>query len=290
MRICVFVRPVHDPAFSLEPASSREAAGLDGYRPVPNPLDELALELALGLKEKGRIRERPRVCSVGGEASRTVLRELLACGELEPVWLQEPAWEPDGSVVARRIQEYVQAHPLDLGLFGTRDVETGAGQVGHMFSALTGIPYVDSVVDVLWDGAREIQVTRVVKRDRERLRMRLPACLGILRGEPLRYPTLWGKVRAGKARILPGPASRPAVAPLLVRKRFTPAKPRTGSSMGAYAQASGAEKIRQALGFKGRGAQDRKGSGLIEGAPEETVHRILEIWRQENVVDVEDPA
>lgn len=253
---------------------------------MPNPLDEIALEMALRLRDEIPSSVSIRACSVGGEPSRHVLQDLLACGTDQAVWLLEDLWEPDGTRVAGRLCEYYRSEPFDLGLFGMQDVDTGAGQVGPMFSVLAGLAFVDSVVDMKWDRGNQIEVTCVRQRVRERIRMTLPACVGILRGKPIRYPSFWGKRKAQKIRIHPIPASRPSDPPCLERKRFASSKPRKGSTMSAYAEASGADKIRQALGFKDKDT-DTNRSVLIQGDPEKTARKILDIWSQEKVVELD---
>ena len=164
MRIAVFARPVQNPAVAIEPASTRVLEELQGYETIPNPTDELALEVALRLRDEASLPVTIMACSVGREHSRKVLTELLACGAEEGVCIEEPGWEPDGAVVAARLSEFCRTEPVDLCLFGARDLDTGAGEVGHMFAALTGIPYIDSVVEVKWSGDRQIDVIRKQKR------------------------------------------------------------------------------------------------------------------------------
>jgi len=286
MRIVIFTRPLHNPAIQIEPASTRILEDLPGYQPIPNPMDELALEVALSMKEKDPHSVTLTACSVGREASRIVLREFLACGADEAVCIEEAGWEPDGAVVAACLNKFYRDEPFDLGLFGARDVDTGAGEVGPMFAALAGIPYVDSVVGVRWSGDRQVEVTRKQKRVREEIRFALPACLGIQRGTQLRYPSFWGKLEAEQARIRTVPAGDINREPRVERQKFTRSKPRKGSVAAEYAASSSVDRMRQALGMAGAGAK-QKGDSLLKGEPEEVAKRILTILKREKAVDVD---
>jgi len=284
MRIVVFTRPVHNPAIQIEPASSRVVEDLPGYRPIPNPMDELALEVALRLKERDPGSVSLTACSVGRGASRIVLQEFLACGVEEGVCIEEARWEPDGAVVAACLSKFYADEPFDLGLFGARDLDTGAGEVGPMFAARAGIPYVDSVVAVRWSGERQIEVTRKQKRLREEVRVTLPACLGIQRGTPLRYPSFWGKLEAEKAQIRTVVAGELDREPRVERQKFTRSKPKKGSVADAYAAWSSVDRMRQALGMAGAGTQ-QKGDSLLTGDPEELARRILTLLKKEKAID-----
>jgi electron transfer flavoprotein alpha/beta subunit len=284
MRIAVFARPVQNPAIRIESGSTRVLEELPGYEPIPNPMDELALEVGLRLREKASLPVTITACSVGRGPSRKVLTEFLSCGVDEAVCIEEAGWEPDGAVVAARLSEYYRTSTFDLGLFGARDLDTDAGEVGPMFGALTGIPYIGSVVGVRWSGDRQIDVTRKQKRLREEIRVTLPACLGILRGDPLRYPSFWGKLEADASRIgtvCAGDVPREA---RLERKKFTRSKPKRGSVASAYAESSSVDRMRQALGIAGAGGGQKEDS-FLKGDPEEVAERILKILKEEKVIE-----
>ena len=288
MRIVVFARPVQNPAVGIESGATRVLEELSGYEPIPNPMDELALEVALSLREKASLPVRIMACSVGRESSRKVLTEFLSCGADEAVCIEEARWEPDGAVVAACLSELYSTAPFDLGLFGERDLDTGAGEVGRMFAALAGIPYVDSVVEVKWKGDRQIDVTRKQKRLREEIRVTLPACLGILRGDPLRYPSFWGKLEGDALRIRTVSAGGVLREPRLERKKFARPKPKKGSVANAYAESSSVDQMRQALGIAGAGGQQKE-DAFLKGDPEEVAERILEILKEEKVIEPNSP-
>jgi electron transfer flavoprotein beta subunit len=286
MRIVVFARPVHNQAFPLEPAPARTLEDLPGYRPVPNPMDELALEVALRLKEGVSSPVTLVACSVGREPSRRVLQEFLVCGADQAVWIEEAAWEPDGAVVAACLKDYYRKEPFDLALFGARDLDTGAGGVGPMFGALTGLPYIDSVVEVKWSGDRQLRVRRKQKRLREEISVTLPASLGIQRGAPLRYPSFWGKLEAETSGVRTIPSGDIKRGPRVERQKFTRSKPKKASVASAYAETSSVDRMRQALGIVQGGGREKEDS-LLQGSPEEMAQRVLTALKKEKIIDVQ---
>ena len=130
MRIVVFARPVQNPAIRIESGATRVLEELQGYEPIPNPMDELALEVALSLREKASLPVRIMACSVGREPSRKVLTEFLACGADEAVCIEEAGWEPDGAVVAACLSEFHSHRAVRSGPLRGEGPGHGRGRSG----------------------------------------------------------------------------------------------------------------------------------------------------------------
>ena len=279
MEITVFVRPVHNLSKKIQPTDCKGIAELRGYDPIPNPYDEVALEYALRLK--GQTGFKVTVVCVGSGAAQNILRELLACGADDAVLLEEENWEPDGKIVAERLASYYEDHRFMIGLFGHMDVDTCSGQVGPMFSALTGTPYLDSVIDLHLEEDRLI-VLRKRKKRRERIMVAMPCCLGILRGPSLRYHSFPLKIKAERmeiTRIKRTGTKEQAV----YRIRFTGPKPGKRSLSFTTSADSHLEKIQQAFGIKGK---DRAGSesSIIRGDVQEASRKVAEIILKEGLL------
>jgi len=287
MKACVFVKPVHHPAFAVNvsPGGTLEAGS--GSTPISNPLDEYALEMALSLRDgPGPSCVTVTLCSAGTRTnSEQILRDLLACGADQALWIDAPE-EPDGEVLVRHLVHAFQLHRFDLALFGVSDTDTEAGQAGPMFSALTGIPYLGSVV-ALRPGNKNasLEITRKEGRLREEIRVELPVCLGVLRGSPLRYPSFWGKRRANRMEI--SSLCIPPHPPRIERRKISGAKPRRSSGNPEYTSTSSAERIRQALGVS---PQKAPSENQIRGTPEQTARRILEALEREKLLRQEPPG
>jgi len=278
MNIAVFARPVHNQVLPLKPGDAETFEELHGYCPVPNLQDEYALEYALKLKDQHTF--RITAVSMGGNACETVLREFLACGADQAVCLDGHTGEPDNSTIARRIVAYHEEHPFHLGLFGFADSDTRAGEVGPMVAALAGIPFVGPVIDLQWDGTA-VLISRKLKKTTERLRLSLPACVGILRGPPLRYHSFFGRLRAEGMeiqRVYP----QVSLSPRVGRIRLTQPKPQKRSLSSTGREVSSQERIEQALGLSSRHG-DRE-SPLLTGDPADVAQKALELVRDAKIL------
>lgn len=285
LKIVAFLRPVHNPAFSLEPVQAAGLEELPGYRPMPDPLSEAALETALGLRDASPAPAVVIACSAGSDPCRSVLREALACGADEALWIECPTSEPDGRIVAAHLNAAFRGAPLDLGLFGARDLDTQAGQIGPMFSALAGVPFLDGVIEIAWAEGMRIVATRSRGPLRERILLSSPACVAVQRSRPLRYPTLEGKVRSERTPLPPRTVDPGRVAPLVLRDRFTPPKPTRASAAADYARSSSLDRIRQAYGMAA-GADPGASEAMPQPLrPPEAARKILEILTEERFID-----
>jgi hypothetical protein len=65
---------------------------------------------------------------------------------------------------------------------------------------------------------------------------------------------------------------------------FTRSKPKKGSVANAYAQSSSVDQMRQALGIVGSAGKQKEDS-FLKGTPEEVAERILEMLKEEKVID-----
>ena len=284
MDIIVFLRPVHHPALPIIPGTAPTVDSLPGYQAVMNPKDELALEASLTLRDSNPEEVHLTVCSVGGEAAKQVLQECLVFNINEAIHLQESCWEPDGLITAGRMMDFFRSTSFDLVLLGANDTDTGIGQAGPMFSALTGLPYIDSVVDILSLGKTKLEVLRREKRLQERIHVSLPAVMGILRGAPLRYHSFWGKLKARHKVIRSLPSHRSTYHPAVERKKITRSKPKTTAMAGGYGQVNSADRIRQAVGILSSGPP-QKGDSLIKGRPEDTALKAVNLLKKEKLLE-----
>ncbi len=280
MKICVFARPVHNSIFPLVPAPGGPLSACGGYTPIPNPMDEVALEMALSLREAlGPTASTVTLCSAGEQAAcESVLRELLACGADGAIWIPDSAGEPDGERVARNLRAAFRAQRFDLALFGFYDSDTEAGEVGPMFGVLSGIPYLGPAADIRPAGTHGLEVTLKEGRLREKVRVQTPVSIGVLRGKPLRYPSYRGRSMAARARIRCVEA--PSYEPRVQRVKIAGSKPRRTGGQGLEPQADSADRIRQALGVSAPRAGD---GNRIEGTPEQAARRILHVLERENL-------
>jgi len=145
---------------------------IDGLKMSINPFDEIALEEALRLKERGRAGE-VLVVSVGGADAQQQLRTGLAMGADRALLVEaaEPL-EPLG--VARVLRALVERERPDLVLLGKQAIDDDHAQTGQMLAALWDRPQATFASRLEIDGERAT-VTREVDAGLEVLEVDLPA-------------------------------------------------------------------------------------------------------------------
>ena len=168
---------------------------------IVSPYDEYGLEEALKTKEaKGA--GTVTVISVGPERVKTGLRECLARGADEAIWVDSgAAGALDALGTAKALAAAAKGGAYDFYWFGQKGVGFDESLVGPMFAELMGVPHVGSVIQLeLGDG--KVTAHREIEGAHEVVECALPAVLTAQKGlnEP-RYASLKGIMAAKKKPI-----------------------------------------------------------------------------------------
>src|SRR5262245_48620845 len=113
---------------------------------IVSPYDEFALEEALRIKEsKGA--GTVTVLAVGPERAKTGLRECLARGADEAIWVDSGSLKYlDALGTAKALAAAAKGGSYDFYWFGQKGVGYDESLVGPMFAELMGVPHVGSVI------------------------------------------------------------------------------------------------------------------------------------------------
>ena len=183
MNIVVTVKQVVDPNLpadfiSVDPASQRIVSTY-GLTPVMNGYDANALEAALKLREAhgGKV----TVICLGDGASRNTLKRAHAMGADAVVLLSDPTWADLDSAGAGHVLAAAIRRIGDVGLVlcGRQASDTDAGQVLFWIAEDLGIPAVCPVARIEESGDESLVVHRLLDDGYQRVRVRLPALLGV---------------------------------------------------------------------------------------------------------------
>lgn len=172
MKIVVAVKHVVD--YNIVPRVKQDGSDVEiaGVKMGINPFDEIAVEEALRLKEKGIAKEIIAV-SIGADNSKDTLRHALAMGADRAVLIQaEGALEPLG--VARLLKAVVDREQPELILLGKQAIDDDAGQTGQMLAALLGVGQGLFASHITLNG-NEVEVQREVEGGSELVALQLPA-------------------------------------------------------------------------------------------------------------------
>jgi electron transfer flavoprotein beta subunit len=228
LKIVVTVKQVIDPNLppsyiDLDPTGKRIVSPF-GVPPVMNGYDANALEAALKLKEEhgGKV---TAVC-LGDDTSRATLKRALAMGADAAVLLNDPAWlnldsAGVGEVLAAAISKIGVP---DLVLCGRQASDTDGGQVLFWLAERLGLVSVCPVSKIEAVAENTFTVQRLTEDGFQRVRVALPALLGISSeiNEP-RMPSLKGTMAANRVLISgwkAGDLALPAVEPKVELRRL----------------------------------------------------------------------
>jgi electron transfer flavoprotein beta subunit len=164
-----------------------------------NPFDEIAVEEAVRLKEKGIVTEVIAV-SCGDAKCQETLRTAMAIGADRGI-LVETTEELQPLAVAKLLKALVDKEQPQLIILGKQAIDDDANQTGQMLAALADLPQATfaSKVDVA-DG--KATVSREVDGGMETLTLTLPAVITTdLRLNEPRYVTLPNIMKAKKKTL-----------------------------------------------------------------------------------------
>ncbi|MCZ6499565.1 MAG: electron transfer flavoprotein subunit beta/FixA family protein [Gammaproteobacteria bacterium] len=146
----------------------------DGVKMSVNPFDEIALEEALRIREKGETDEVV-VVSIGTDACQQQLRTGLAMGADRAIQVRtEHSLEPLD--VARILVRIVETEKPDLILLGKQAIDGDNNQTGQMLAALWGRPQATFVSELKLSGTTATAV-REVDAGLETIEFDLPAVI-----------------------------------------------------------------------------------------------------------------
>ncbi len=199
MKVLVPVKRVVDYNVKVRVKSDGTGVDLANVKMSMNPFDEIAVEEAVRLKEKGVATEVIAV-SCGPTACQETLRTAMAIGADRAI-LVECADELQPLAVAKLLKALVDKEQPGLVILGKQAIDDDCNQTGQMLAALAGLPQATfaSKVEVA-DG--KAVITREVDGGLERLEVKLPAIVTTdLRLNEPRYVTLPNIMKAKKKTL-----------------------------------------------------------------------------------------
>ncbi len=199
MKILVPVKRVVDYNVKVRVKSDQTGVDIANVKMSMNPFDEIAVEEAVRLKEKGIATEVIAV-SCGLLSCQETLRTAMAIGADRAILVETDA-ELQPLAVAKLLAAVLQKESAQLVILGKQAIDDDANQTGQMLAALADLPQATfaSRVEVA-DG--HATVTREVDGGLETIRVSLPAIVTTdLRLNEPRYVTLPNIMKAKKKTL-----------------------------------------------------------------------------------------
>jgi len=195
-KIFVGLKRVVDYNVRVRVRSDGSGVETDGVKMSINPFDEIALEEALRIKERGDANE-VIVVSIGNNDAQQQLRTGLAMGADRAI-LVDPGHPVDPRTGARIFHALINRETPEIVLLGKQAIDNDNSQTGAMLAALWDRPQATSASELAVSGSKAT-VTREVDVGREVVEIDLPAVVTVdLRMNEPRYVKLPDIMKAKK--------------------------------------------------------------------------------------------
>jgi electron transfer flavoprotein beta subunit len=199
MKVLVPVKRVIDYNVKARVKADQTGVDLANVKMSMNPFDEIAVEEAVRLKEKGAAAEIVAV-SVGPTQAQETLRTALAMGADRAILVQtDQDLEP--LAVAKVLKAVIGEESPDLVILGKQAIDGDNAAVGQMLSALLDWPQATFASEVTVSGG-SANVTREVDGGLQTIAVTLPAVVTAdLRLNEPRYASLPNIMKAKKKEL-----------------------------------------------------------------------------------------
>lgn len=189
MKILVAVKRVVDPYVRVRVRSDGTGVETSNIKMSMNPFDEIALEEAIRLREKG-VASEVVIVTIGEGNQQDTLRHGLALGADRAVLVSTEKVQNCSLNVAKTLQKIVEREEPQLVFMGKQTIDNDSNQTPQMLAGLLDWPQATFASKVTIDDASAI-VAREVDAGIEEIRVSLPAVISAdLRLNEPRYASL----------------------------------------------------------------------------------------------------
>ena len=176
MKILVTLKRVVDYNVRVRVRNDGSGVETDGVKMSINPFDEIALEEAIRIKERGEAQEIV-VVSIGSDACQQQLRTGLAMGADRAILVEtDQAIQP--LTAAEVLLKVIEEEKPELVLMGKQAIDDDCSQTPQMLAALWDRPQATFASQIVIEGAK-LEVTREVDSGLETLSVDLPAVVSV---------------------------------------------------------------------------------------------------------------
>src|SRR5436190_5146778 len=199
MKILVPVKRVVDKDIKIRVKADGSGVELANVKMSMNPFDEIAVEEAIRLKEKGQASEIGCV-SIGPAQATETIRTGLAMGADRGILVKTDI-APEPLAVAKILKAIIDAEQPGLVIMGKQAIDDDANQTGQMLAALLGWPQGTFASKLALEGS-DVVVTREVDGGLQTVKLKSPAIVTTdLRLNEPRYASLPNIMKAKKKPI-----------------------------------------------------------------------------------------
>ena len=190
MKALVCVKRVIDYNVKIRVKTDKTGVETENVKMSMNPFDEIAVEEAVRLKEKGHITEVV-VLSIGTDKSQETIRSGLAMGGDRGILIQSTDDQLEPLNVGKLIKEISQREKPDLIILGKQAIDDDCNQTGQIVATLLDYPQATFASKLEKNKDNSFNVTREVDGGLETVKINTPCVITTdLRLNEPRYASL----------------------------------------------------------------------------------------------------
>ncbi|MGM0586724.1 MAG: electron transfer flavoprotein subunit beta/FixA family protein [Pseudomonadota bacterium] len=200
MKVLVPVKRVIDYNVKVRVKADGSGVDLANVKMSMNPFDEIAMEEAIRLKEKG-VAEEVIAVSIGVKQAQETLRTALAMGADRAILIEaadDVHQDIEPLAVAKLLKAVVDEEQPKIVMLGKQAIDNDMNATGQMLAALLGWGQATNAAEVNVEG-ESVSVTREIDGGMQTLKLKLPAIITAdLRLNEPRYASLPNIMKAKK--------------------------------------------------------------------------------------------
>ena len=201
MKALVCVKRVIDYNVRIRVKSDKSGVEKDNVKMSMNPFDEIAVEEAVRLKEKGILTEIV-ILSIGTESSQETIRTGLAMGGDRGILVKSSDEDIDPLNIGKIIKNVCDKENPDLIILGKQAIDDDCNQTGQILATLLKYPQATFASKVEKNTDNTLNVTREVDGGLETIKVKIPCVVTTdLRLNEPRYASLPNIMKAKQKKI-----------------------------------------------------------------------------------------
>ena len=201
MKALVCVKRVIDYNVRIRVKSDKSGVEKDNVKMSMNPFDEIAVEEAVKLKEKGIVTEII-ILSIGSESSQETIRPGLAMGGDRGILVKSSDEDIDPLNIGKIIKKVCDKENPELIILGKQAIDDDCNQTGQILATLLKYPQATFASKVEKNTDDTLNVTREVDGGLETIKVKIPCVVTTdLRLNEPRYASLPNIMKAKQKKI-----------------------------------------------------------------------------------------
>tara|TARA_B100000575_G_C23043254_1_gene600475 strand:- start:34 stop:789 length:756 start_codon:yes stop_codon:yes gene_type:complete len=201
MKALVCVKRVIDYNVKIRVKNDKSGVETDNVKMSMNPFDEIAVEEAVRMKEKGLISEIV-ICSIGSENSQETIRTGLAMGGDRGILVKSDISDMDPLIVAKVIKSICEKEEPKIIVLGKQAIDDDSNQTGQILATLLDFPQATFASKIEKNEDESLNVTREIDGGLETIAVKIPCVITTdLRLNEPRYASLPNIMKAKQKKI-----------------------------------------------------------------------------------------